>query len=80
MGNRGKREFIQALRLIEVFPETLTAAALDAIRLGAISFEAVKHSSSPRSNTDPQTLISATIPICPGPSPPRRTRHFELYA
>src|SRR4030088_3564583 len=40
MGNRGKREFIQALRLIEVFPETLVAAAaLDAIRLGAISFD-----------------------------------------
>ncbi len=43
MGNRGKREFIQALRLMEVFPETLVAAAaLDAIRLGAISFDAVK--------------------------------------
>jgi hypothetical protein len=43
MGNRGKREFIQVLRLIEVFPETLVgAAALDAIRLGAISFDAVK--------------------------------------
>src|SRR3979411_1796540 len=43
MGNRGKREFIQALRLIEVFPEPLVAApALDAIRLGAISFDAVK--------------------------------------
>jgi hypothetical protein len=42
MGNRGKREFIQALRLMEVFPETLVAAAaLDAIRLGAISFDAV---------------------------------------
>jgi hypothetical protein len=27
MGNRGNREFIQALRLIEVFPETLVAAA-----------------------------------------------------
>src|SRR5271155_1096354 len=43
MGNRGKREFIQALRLIEVFPEPVVAAvALDAIRLGAISFDAVK--------------------------------------
>jgi hypothetical protein len=43
MGNRGKREFIQAPRLIEVFPETLVAAAaLDAIRLGAFSFDAVK--------------------------------------
>jgi hypothetical protein len=43
MGNRGKREFIQALRLMEVFPETIVAAAaLDAIRLGAIGFDAVK--------------------------------------
>ena len=43
MGNRGKRKFIQALRLIEVFPETLVAAAtLNAIRLGAISFDAAK--------------------------------------
>jgi hypothetical protein len=67
MGNRGKREFIQALRLVEVFPETLVAAAaLDAIRLCAISFDAV-NSSSPRSNTDPQSSISATIPICPPP-------------
>jgi hypothetical protein len=43
MGNRGKREFIQALRLTEVFPEpVVAAAAMDAIRLGAISFDAVK--------------------------------------
>jgi transposase len=43
MGNRGKREFIQALRLMEVFPEPIVvAAATDAIHLGAISFDAVK--------------------------------------
>jgi hypothetical protein len=31
MGNRGKREFIQVLRLMEVFSETMVAnAALDA--------------------------------------------------
>ena len=43
MGNRGKREFIQVLRLMEVFSEVIVAtAALDAIRLGAISFDAVK--------------------------------------
>jgi hypothetical protein len=43
MGNRGKREFIQALRLMEVFPGTIAAtAALDAIRLNAIGFDAVK--------------------------------------
>jgi hypothetical protein len=43
MGNRGKREFIQVLRLMEVFPEPIVvAAATDAIHLGAISFDAVK--------------------------------------
>jgi hypothetical protein len=48
MGNRGKREFIQVLRLqvlrlMEVFPEAIVVAATtDAIRLGAISFDAVK--------------------------------------
>ena len=43
MGNRGKREFIQVLWLMKVFPEAIVVAATtDAIRLGAISFDAVK--------------------------------------
>jgi transposase len=43
MGNRGKREFVQVLRLMEIFPESIvTAATTDAIRLGAVSFDAVK--------------------------------------
>lgn len=43
MANRGKREFIQVLRLIEVFPlQFVAAAVLDAIRLRAVSFDAVK--------------------------------------
>jgi hypothetical protein len=43
MGNRGKREFIQTLRLMEAFSETLIVAAVtEAIHLGAISFDAVK--------------------------------------
>jgi hypothetical protein len=41
MGNRGKREFVQVLRLRKVFSEVIVAtAALDAIRLSAISFDA----------------------------------------
>jgi hypothetical protein len=37
MGNRGKREFIQVLRLMEVFPDTIVAtAALDATRWPAL--------------------------------------------
>jgi hypothetical protein len=44
MGSRGKREFIQVLRLMEVFDKELVAAAVkDAIRLGAPGFDAVKH-------------------------------------
>ena len=43
MGNKGKREFIQVLRLLEVIPkEVVTYAVTEAIHLGAIGFDAVK--------------------------------------
>ena len=54
---------------MEVFPEpVVAAAAMDAIQIGAISFDASSNSPSPRSNADPQSPISATIPICPPPT------------
>ena len=44
MGRRGKREYVQALRLLETFSqEEVHSAVKDAIRLGALSFDAVKH-------------------------------------
>ena len=44
MGRRGKREFVQALRLLENFSlEEVQSAVKDALRLGALSFDAVKH-------------------------------------
>ena len=44
MGRRGKREYVQVLRLLETFSQQEVAAAVrDAIRLGAVSFDAVKH-------------------------------------
>ena len=44
MGRRGKREYVQVLRLLETFSlEEVQSAARDAIRLGALSFDAVKH-------------------------------------
>ena len=44
MGPRGKREFVQVLRLLENFSlEEVQSAARDALRLGALSFDAVKH-------------------------------------
>ena len=43
MGRRGKREFVQVLRLMENFQKTeVHEAVRDALRLGAISFDAVK--------------------------------------
>ncbi len=66
MGNRGKREFIQALRLMEVFPETIVAAAaLDAIRLGAISFDAVKQLVVAKVERRPANLDLGDYPYLP---------------
>ena len=44
MGRRGKREYVQVLRLLETFSQQeVHAAVKDAIHLGALSFDAVKH-------------------------------------
>ena len=44
MGKRGKREFVPVLRLLEHFShQEVHHAVKDALRLGAISFDAVKH-------------------------------------
>ena len=44
MAKRGKREFVQILRLLEVFrPEDVLAAIKEAIVRSAIGFDAVKH-------------------------------------
>ena len=44
MGQRGKREFVQVLRLLENFSQQeVLSAVRDAIRLGSLSFDAVKH-------------------------------------
>ena len=44
MGRRGKPEFVQVQRLLESFKmEEVHAAVKDALRLGALSFDAVKH-------------------------------------
>ena len=44
MGRRGKQEYVQVLRLLETFSQQeVQAATKDALRLGALSFDAVKH-------------------------------------
>lgn len=43
-GKRGKREYVQILRLLEIFPlDLVQRAAADAYQWQAISFDAVKH-------------------------------------
>ena len=44
LGKAGKREYVQVLRLLESFPrDQVRHAIAEALRLGAIGFDAVKH-------------------------------------
>lgn len=66
MGNRGKREFIQVLRLMEAIPKEVVAGAVrDAIRLGAIGFDAVKQIVLSRVERRPVLLDLAAYPYLP---------------
>ena len=69
MGKRGKREFIQVLRLSEVFAENIVvAAALEAIRLNAIGFDAVKQLVIAKVENRPARLDLSAYPYLPSPS------------
>ena len=66
MGRRGKREFVQVLRLMENFQKTeVHEAVRDALRLGAISFDAVKHLVLCRIEGRPQRLDLELYPHLP---------------
>ena len=66
MGRRGKREFVQVLRLVENFrKEEVYEAVRDALRLGAISFDAVKHLVLCRMEGRPQRLDLELYPYLP---------------
>jgi hypothetical protein len=66
MGNRGKREFIQVLRLMEALPAQIVAAAVtEAIRLGAIGFDAVKQIALSRVERRPARLDLKAYPYLP---------------
>lgn len=66
MGNRGKREFIQVLRLMEAVPKEIVAGAVtEAIRLGAIGFDAVKQIALARIEHRPARLDLAAYPHLP---------------
>ena len=66
MGNRGKREFIQVLRLLEALPlDVVTFAVTQAIHLGAIGFDAVKLIALARVERRPARLDLAAYPHLP---------------
>ena len=66
MGNRGKREFIQVLRLLEAMPmEIVSFAVTEAIHIGAIGFDAVKQIALARIERRPPRLDLAAYPHLP---------------
>ena len=67
-GHRGKREYIQVLRLLEDFPEAQVAAAVqDAVRRRLIGFDAVKHLLLARIERRPAHLDISRYPHLPQP-------------
>ena len=66
MGKKGKREFVQVLRLMEVFAiDDVTAAVCDAIARGAVGFDAVKHLVLCRIERRPPRLDMTIYPYLP---------------
>ncbi|WP_354289571.1 IS21 family transposase [Sphingomonas sp. UYEF23] len=66
MGNRGKREFIQVLRLLEALPlEIVTGAVTQAIQIGAVGFDAIKLIALARIEQRPARLDLAAYPHLP---------------
>ena len=78
MGRRGKREFVQVLRLLETFSmEEVQAAIRDAVRLGALSFDAVKHLVLCRLEGRPPRLGLQPCPCLPGSGSARSFAVFD---
>lgn len=66
MGNKGKREFIQVLRLLEVIQMNMvTFAVNEAIHIGAIGFDAIKQIALARIERRPARLDLAAYPHLP---------------
>jgi hypothetical protein len=66
MGKKGKREFVQVLRLLETFTlDDVANAVHDAIERGAIGFDAVKHLVLCRIERRPPRLDMTIYPYLP---------------
>lgn len=66
MGKAGKREFVQVLRLMEIFPPgDVEAGIRSAIARGIIGFDAVKHLVLCRIECRPPRLDMTLYPYLP---------------
>ena len=66
MGKRGKREFVQVLRLLETFRrDEVVAGIKQAMARGAIGFDAVKHLVLCRIERRPPRLDLTVYPYLP---------------
>jgi hypothetical protein len=66
LGKAGRREWVQVLRLLEVFrPEEVEAGVEEALRLGTIGFDAVKHLVLCRIERRPPRLDLEVYPYLP---------------
>ena len=66
MGRQGKREFVQVLRLLEVFAlEDVAAGVRAAIDRGVVGFDAVKHLVLCRIERRPPRLDMTVYPYLP---------------
>jgi hypothetical protein len=66
MGTQGRKEYIQVLRLMETFGDVEVAVAVeDALRLSAISYDAVKHLVLAKIERRAQRLDLSAYPFLP---------------
>lgn len=69
MNKRGRKEYIQVLRLLETFEQQeVTSAIEDALRLNAISYDAVKHLVLARVERRTPRLDLSAYPYLPQPN------------
>ncbi len=68
MGKKGKREYVQVLRLLETFSiDDVRAAISEALARGVIGFDAVKHLVLCRVERRPPRLNLMAYPYLPKP-------------
>src|SRR6266436_3168504 len=78
MAKRGKREFVQVLRLLEVFrPEDVVAGVREAIARGVIGFDAVKHLVLCRIERRPPQLDLTVYPYLPRATDPAQHQMLD---